>query len=421
MSRARLDRRIGQQTPLYGTLVAVEGSSGAVTSMWLGALTHDGVSAVVQMAAPSTIVLDVLVGASVVASVGPLSTGANNVVRFDVTGLSANTAHTCRVRNAVGTNNAGAFTTLPTTPGVAASFLCAFAGDADTGSNHVSFDAVRASGARFFIHGGDLHYLNITSNNAALYHSAYNQVLALSRQGALARAMPWVYVWDDHDGAGGNNSNGSAVAWPAAASAYRDRVPHYPLVESTSIYHSFDVGRVRFIVTDQRSAADPNSDTDDSNKTMLGATQKAWFFDLLANSPGKLIVWVCPRHFASGTSAGHDSWGGFSNERAQIGAQVAAHCAGRFVAISFDVHVLGIDDGSNRTFGGASIPTFQAAPLDQGSSFPGDTFSEGGFGGNGQWGTMQVTDAGGSTIDVEWTGYDSAGGVLVTYSFSVSV
>lgn len=341
---------------------------------------------------------------------------------MSISGLAADTAFTYVVESTIdGTSSPeGRFRTLPTAAGTAADFTIAFSGDADSGSNHVAFDAVRASDPLFFIHMGDIAYPDITTNNQTLFHAMYDGVFRSSRQARLYREVPTVYVWDDHD-YGANNSNGSSASKPAAATVYRARVPHYPLEESTGVYHSFDVGRVRFIVTDQRFDADPNSDTDDASKTMLGATQKAWFFDLLENSPGKLIVWVCPRHFASATAAGSDSWGGFSTERAEIGTHVATHCPGRVIVLSADVHVLGIDDGSNRTFGGNAFPTFQAAPLDQGSSFPGDTFSEGGFGGNGQWGTMAIEDAGGSTIDVEWTGYDSAGGVLVTYSFSVAV
>jgi alkaline phosphatase D len=313
----------------------------------------------------------------------------------------------------------GRFRTLPTA-GTAADFTVAFSGDTDSGSNHEVFDTIREEDPLFFIHLGDLHYDDISTNNQSLFQTAYDQVFKSSRQSRLYREVPAVYVWDDHD-YGANNSDGTSASKPAAATVYRSRVPHYPLEEATGIYHSFDVGRVRFIITDQRSAASPNSDTDNSSKTMLGTTQKTWFFNLLQNSPGKLIVWICPRHFASATAVGSDSWGGFSTERTEIGAHVAANCPGRVIILSADVHVLGIDDGSNRTFGGNAFPTFQAAPLDQGSNFPGDIFSEGSFGGNGQWGSMQIEDDGGSDIDVTWRGYDSTGDTLVTYAFSVDV
>lgn len=51
----------------------------------------------------------------------------------------------------------------------------------------------------------------------------------------------------------------------------------------------------------------------------------------------------------------------------------------------------------------------------------GGTAIEGTFGNNGQFGTMQVSDSGGSSISVTWRGFDSAGTQLVSHTFSVSV
>ena len=352
---------------------------------------------------------------------------ADRMVRFDIAELAADTEYQYQVvldGDSVGP--VGRFRTLPAgaPAGTACSFTVALSGDALTGSAHVTFNRINELSPKpaMFIHLGDLHYENISTNSPALFHAAYDRVLRSEPQAQLYREIPTVYVWDDHD-YGANNSDGTSASKPAAAAAYRSRIPHYPLEGATGIYHSFDVGRVRFVVTDQRSAASPNSDTDNSSKSMLGATQKAWFKDLLENSPGKLIVWICPRHFTSNTSAGADNWGGFSTERAEIGAHVASHCPGRVIVLSADAHVMGIDDGSNRTFGGAAFPTFQCAPLDQ-SGTATATFSEGvfeGVDGIGYYGTMQIADSGGATIEVTWRGHDSTGAVLVTYSFSVNV
>jgi phosphodiesterase/alkaline phosphatase D-like protein len=422
---AGLNRRVGQQTPLYGTLtISPDPSSGTVESMWLGAQTATGISVVVKMAAASTIVLDVSDGVGVVKSLGPTATDANNVVRFDVTGLATNVAHTCRVRNASGSAASGAFRTLPAAAGTACSYTIAFAGDAQSGSNHVVFDAVRAKTPLAFIHLGDLHYDNISTNTLASFHTSYNTVLSKSRQAQLYREVPTTYVWDDHD-YGGNNANGASASKPAAATAYRARVPHYPLEESTGVYHAFDIGRVRFLVTDQRSAASANNATDNSSKTMLGTAQKTWFKAQLAASPSKLIVWICPRWFQPGTSVGADHWGGFSTERRELADHIKANCHGRVIVLSADLHTLGIDSGANEDFatgGGEPLPTFQAAALDQTPISFGAVFDQGGeFTNTGQFGTMQITDAGGSSISVVWRAFNSAGTQLTSYSFSVSV
>lgn len=318
----------------------------------------------------------------------------------------------------------GSFQTLPPA-GAPADFFIAFSGDAETGSDFRSFSAIRAENPLLFIHLGDLHYENISVNDQDVFHQAYDKVLKSPRQATLYREIPTIYVWDDHD-YGPNNSDGTSITKPAAAAAYRSRVPHYPLEESTSIYHSFDVGRVRFIVTDQRSAASPNSDTDNSSKTMLGTAQKTWFKNLLSNSPGMLIVWVCPRWFGKGAVAGGDSWGGFTTERTELADHIKANCLGRVIILAADLHTLAIDDGTNHDFatgGGCPIPIFQSAALDQ-SVFIGTdaTYSEGGqFTNRGQYGTMEVSDPDTGAIRVTWHGCDSFSNELATLTFHVMV
>jgi phosphodiesterase/alkaline phosphatase D-like protein len=354
------------------------------------------------------------------------STDADMMCRFDLTGLAADTEHTYQVQvDGEVRGPVGRFKTMPSgaPAGTACNFTCALGGDANTGSTSNAFHRVRLADPLFFIHLGDLHYENISTNSPALFQAAYDTVLRGEPQARLYRDVPTVYVWDDHD-YGANNSDGSSASKPAAASTYRSRVPHYPLEEATGIYHSFDVGRVRFIVTDQRSAASPNSDTDNSSKTMLGVTQKAWFKNLLSNSPGMLIVWVCPRWMRQGTIAGTDSWAGFTTERAELWDHIQANCSGRVVILSADLHTLGIDDGTNfdfATIGSEPIPVFQAAALDQSPVSGGDTYSEGEFLNTGQWGSMQIADSGGATIGVTWRGHNSTGATIVTLSFSVSV
>jgi len=87
---------------------------------------------------------------------------------------------------------------------------------------------------------------------------------------------------------------------------------------------------------------------------------------------------------------------------------------------------LAIDNGSHHDFatgGGEPLKTFQSAPLDQGEpkAYGNATYSEGSFNGDNQFGTMEVTDNGGSTIDVTWKGFDNNDNQLVSYSFSINV
>jgi alkaline phosphatase D len=350
---------------------------------------------------------------------------SDRMVKFALTGLTAGTTYTYQVqRDGKLGGPIGRFKTHPAASGAAASFTVAFAGDAQSGSIHHSFETVRSIDPLMFLHLGDLHYDNNATNSAALFHTSFDTVLRSQPQARLYREVATAYVWDDHD-YGINNADGTSATKPAAASAYRSRVPHYSLPHATAIYQTFDIGRVRFIVTDQRSEASPKANTDNSSKSMLGATQKTWFKALLSASTGYAIVWICPRGFGGvGAVAGADWWQGFTTERTEIADHIKANCHGRVIVLCADLHGLGIDDGTHYDFatgGGEPLPTFQAAALDQPGASTGFTYSQGEFTGTGQYGTMAVVDGGGSSIGVTWKGWDSNGVQLATLAFTVNL
>lgn len=345
---------------------------------------------------------------------GALTDTSVTIVRREVTGVTVRQELTGLEPDTLHSVDGVAFRTLPEA-GTPCDFTVAFGGDANTGSTHAVFNRILLAEPRMFIHLGDLNYENVTPNSEAPYHAALDAVFASIPQHRLYRSVPTQWVWDDHDGSGGGNGDGTAIGWPAAAAVYRDRVPHYPLPHSRAIYQTWDIGRVRFIMTDQRSEAV-------AGVTILGAAQKAWFKDLIANSPGMLIVWICPRWFCNANHA--DSWNSYAAERTELADHIKANAHGRVVVLEADQHTLAIDDGSHADYatgGGEPLRCFRAAPLDRTPSALANTYSHGEFNGNGQFGTMQVEDAGLGSIDVTWTGYDSAGSVLTTYSFSVAV
>lgn len=373
--------------------------------LWVGALTDTSATVVARMVSR----VDDLTLTVNGTPTAPQTTDADNVVRFDLTGLSPATEYAYALPCGV----AGRFRTAPEAAGTPCDFTVAFGGDAEVNSSHPVFTTIRNADPLMFIHLGDMHYSNIATNTPALFHAALDGVLACIPQHRLYRNVPTAYVWDDHD-YGGNNSNGSSPSKPAVAAVYRSRVPHYALPHATAIYQTWDIGRVRFIMTDQRSEAVAGS--------ILGATQKAWFKGLLASSPGMLIVWICPRWFALANHA--DSWNSYAAERTEICDHIKANCHGRVIVLEADQHTLAIDDGSHvdhATGGGEPLPCFRAAPLDQFTSALAGTYSHGEFANVGQFGTMAIADSGGSSIGVTWTGLDSTGTVLTSYAFSVAV
>jgi hypothetical protein len=397
-----------------------------VESLWAGALTSDGLTVAVRLTRDNGGVRLAITGPG-----GTTYTSAANTlertVKLTATGLTADTAYTYQVQiDGVSVGPVCPFRTAPAAG--PASFKVAFSGDANSGSNHAVFGQIKTENPLLFIHLGDLHYDNITSNTSAPYNAGFDAALAQPLQGGLYRDVPTAYVWDDHD-YGADNSSASSPSHDAACATYRKRVPHYPLAESVvdgTIAQAFTIGRVLFLVTDQRSASDSRLDTDDANKTMLGATQKAWFKSQIAAADGMLIVWVCPRVWGGDTVYGADHWGGFATERTELIDYIHAEAPGRVVVLSADMHLMGIDDGTNHDFatgGGEPVKTFQCAPLDRTPSTPsgGLTYSEGVVLVRGVYGTMQVTDTGGATVDVLWEGRDSTGTLLTDYTFSVTL
>ena len=86
---------------------------------------------------------------------------------------------------------------------------------------------------------------------------------------------------DDHD-FGPNDSHRESPGREAALATYREVVPHYPLVVGADdpeapVAQAFTVGRVRFIISDLRSARNRKQDPDGPEKTMMGEGQLAWF------------------------------------------------------------------------------------------------------------------------------------------------
>jgi alkaline phosphatase D len=363
------------------------------------------------------------------------------VVAFALSGLQPDTEYhyALEVDGQVERENAGRFRTFPP-PGSQASFTFAFASCGETGSTNASYAMIRRHQPLFYINDGDLHYQNIRVDDLRRFRRAYDRVLGSPVQALLYREVPIDYVWDDHD-FGGDNANRKVASQLAAHAAYREYFPHYPLAAQDSIHHSFSVGRVKFIVTDLRSARDPNDQKDDASKSMMGARQKAWFKQQLLEANGRypLIFWVssvpwigtagtnfyrvatnyvgylhhtnitaamrppAPRDAGaeggpagggagqarprrSGRPAsfpyGEDHWSVYSTERREIADFIKANGIRGLALLHGDAHMLAADDGTYSDYatgGGAPMPVMGAGPLDQNPSIKGGPYSQGAY------------------------------------------
>ena len=298
---------------------------------------------------------------------------------------------------------------------------------ADSGSDHSIFNIVQSENPLFFAHMGDMHYEDLTSTDPQDFINAINEAWAQNNQGNLYTNVPLLYIMDDHDCGGGNDPPGNTPTMEASFESYRKRIPHpdTPLTGATDgVYFHVDIGRVRYIFTDQRRYSSPKEDTDDANKTILGATQKAWFKDLIENSPGKLIVWFSARCFHANKITGHDSWGGFTTERTELCNHIRDHASGRVIVCFGDRHECGWDDGTNCNYADTSDPivAFMASPLDQVFNDHGKaTFSEPAQFIRGVAGTLRVEDPGTDTLEAVMALRRASGGNAWTHTVFVNV
>ncbi|MBI3867107.1 MAG: prolyl oligopeptidase family serine peptidase [Verrucomicrobia bacterium] len=467
-----LDERVAQQVDVYSYLFSqlrVDYSSVA-RGPWSGNVTptsatvkarlqRDGLRSRLKLSERPSL------EAARIFSADAASSNRHEVVEYDLKGLHPDTQYYygLEIEGKLDVKT-GSFRTFPAD--APASFSFAYASCARTASTSDVFDAIRENHPLFYMNVGDWHYLDITNNEAARFRAAYDLVLSSPQQSDLYRSAAFVYMWDDHD-FGGNNSSRSATSHKAARLAYDEYVPHYPLAAGRGdvpIYQSFNVGRVKFILTDLRSERDAVTNRDDSSKSMMGAAQKQWFKQELLSANGRfpLIFWVSTvpwlgekgsNYYRIGTNVfgyihhtqitnsptqrtnrnraaaaaadpnGEDHWSVFATERREIADFIQSNHIRGVAILHGDSHMLAADDGRNSdysTLGGARLPVMCAAPLDQSPSIKGGPYSQGVYRmhtGESGFGWIDVTDLG-HEIEVRFSGRNNKNEEKIALRFS---
>lgn len=352
----------------------------------------------------------------VTSSASAVTAATDHIAAFSGAGLTPGTDYYYRlVIDAVPSARVGHFRT---TVAGATNFSFVFSGDVVQGSTSNVWSRMLARDPDFMFFLGDVPYMNISSNNQSLYRDGWGAFFSTSAVAGLLEEVPFVHVWDDHDYAD-NDSDASAAGRPAAQAAYRQIMPHYPLEVGDAIYHSFTIGRVRFIVSDLRS---------ERAGTIMSATQLSWLEAELTSASAdgdvRLIVWANSVPWAS--SSGSDNWAGFNTERDQIADHITSlNINGRLAIISADMHAVAADDGTNTAYG-SSPPSkgprlFHSAPMDQSNSTKGGPYTIGPFASsNGQYSIFDVADAGGD-VTVTVTAFDGTDAQLYQTVFVVAV
>jgi alkaline phosphatase D len=278
-------------------------------------------------------------------------------------------------------------------------------------SDALVFDIVTAENPLFYLNTGDLHYDDPNSSTDVNVHRTpyEKKVLSKAKNANLLSKTPIVYMWDDHDYCG-NNSFGNSQGKANALRAYREYVPHYPLSGegSVPIYQAFTIGRVRFILSDLRSARTAGN--------IMGTTQLAWFKNelLTAKTNKQIIAWITSVSFNSTAPDETDNWSAFDANRTEISNFLRDNNIANLFIITGDAHMLALDNGTNADFSTGKnnlnrYPIIQAASLYNSGSYKGGTFSNGYFTNKpqfavGQYALFNITDDGGENISINVKG-----------------
>jgi phosphodiesterase/alkaline phosphatase D-like protein len=415
---------------------AAYGQAGSpfVGGAWSGNVTPTSATVVVRLnASGQRVRLQVSQNESltpaIFSSVVTSAASAGNTAKLTVQGLQPGTDYYygIEVAGVLRTElvSRGQFRTFPLGR---SSFKIAFGSCGDfRAADQSAYDAIMRERPLLFINMGDLHYSDTNSTVADEYRYNYDNVLSHPVQGALYRNVPVAYMWDDHDYCG-NDTNTTAVGRDTARAVYKERVPHYPLGSAGgTMAQAFTIGRVRFIMTDLRSAAGASTAKESASKTKLGTAQKAWFKqELITARDGgfPLIVWVCPDPWIAPAQVGDDSWAGHATERTEIANFLRDNHISNLVLLSGDMHGLAYDDGTNSDYatgGGAPVTVLHAAALTSEGSAKGGPYTAGPFPGNQQYGILEIYDNGGPSVACRFLGTKVGEGRKLTQIFSGSV
>lgn len=347
-------------------------------------------------------------------------TDDDGIARFELHALTPGTDHQYTVRMAGAAADRGdpdrSFRTFADGP----QSLTIVAGScARSGSNGAVFDRIVHADPDLFVSLGDMHYASLESADPDDHVDQYARALSQPGPALLYGSVPTAYVWDDHD-FGPNDADSTSPSRLAAATAYRQAVPHYGVAASTeeSIAQAFTVGRVRFVLTDTRSQR--------TDETLLGPKQLDWLLTELRVSAlsHALVVWVNPTPWISAHDDAGDDWSTYPRERRRIADAIAAADIDNLVMVSGDAHMVAIDDGTNSGYaadGSHGFPVLHAAALDRPGSSKGGPYSHGVVQGSGQFGRVDIDDDGGDVVTVRLSGHNWEGEELLSFEFDLEV
>lgn len=416
-------------------MIAIEPKAGAaggtVVHSVVGGVRSDSVSVVAKLTGASSAVLRVATDAgltqNIVNSTSQTPDG-NGHVKFTLGGLTKDTDYHYGIRVDGQTSQVakrGRFHTHPSI-GTIYSFTFTHAScvnnPASTNAQNVMREIMDQQGPLFHAWCGDFNYGDDTA--AGPMRTSYDTQLANATLAEFVRTIPFEYGYSDHDFLG-NNVGGDENATTQSQRLVRATVlrDYFPIRDPGDaapdgpLYRSWQIGRVLFVMADERWHKKANADTDNASKVMWGSAQRTWFQSLLSSTGAKAVVLIHDTPWQAPTVANDDDWGAYTTERTTI-ADIIDAAGLPCIHLHGDAHQLACADtsvASGLDFTTAqvgTVPTFVgcAAAWDQSGSSKGGPYRISRLGATNQesqgaarYGLMTVTDTG-SNITFSWEG-----------------
>lgn len=399
--------------------VQAPAATSVVESLIVGYTDTSSITVSAKVSGPSSVVFSAIptTGGTTIDSAPVTANSTYLYAQATITGLQPDTAYTITPK--IGGLNQEKTGAARTRPAAARAFGFAFSSCGERTRNHPILTTIaNTAGVEAFVHLGDWGYFDpatgVTSEDFA--HQYTNEALANSEWDTFHRALPFFYMFDDHEfKGGGGNSNAATSTTPAVRNWYRNRMAQRPVRAGTSACHQlieFAPGFKVFLM---------DTRTQRVSRDFLGAEQEADLMAAIAalkDNPTHVLGISGGVPIISSTDT--DTWSGASAQRQRIADAIVANGAGRVFWMHGDAHMLALDDGTN---GPGGAPVFGAAPLGRANSTKGGPYSGGTVTATqNQFGTIHATPTAlGWSITFKGYSVDDAGVATERMTFTTQL
>lgn len=200
------------------------------------------------------------------------------------------------------------------------------------------WNAILRSNPDLFFWLGDNIYGD-TLEPETLFEEYMRQREVASYQHLLHR-VPQLAIWDDHD-YGLNNHNRNNPIKEGALEMFKAvwANPSYGLPETPGVFFHYNYGGVDFFFLDNRYYADPQTDPDGPNRTLLGERQLAWLKAGLLNSKAPFKVLISGSGWSIAKGPGLDSFANRLHERNALFQFITDNAIEGVLLVSGDTHL----------------------------------------------------------------------------------